>query len=265
MPMSAPDDPVIAGLDDDRAPDLAAGHPGGAEDPISRTRSRTFIVSVLMMPRAAMMTAIEAERVEQAEDAVERVADGALDPVEATGRGRGPSLARDLFELAIGGRSASGSKRTANASAPAAPSRRSRRPSRRAAPRRRGPGQRPLGDADDPQVERRPSAAVASSMLADGEAVARRRCAAGTMTAPPASRARQGGGPIARDEVQPAVGGEVRADHRGAVDRTPPTARSNVAIGLTDATPGAPECVRDPLVETDGRIEVRRGRQARRP
>ncbi len=151
-PSERPGQPEDAGLDDDRAPDLARVIPAARRMPISRTRSMTFIVSVLTMPSAATMTATTASASNSPKIRPSASLDGALDPVERS-RPRGPSWRAVSAEVVAGrGRARSGAKRTAKASAPATPRRPSRRSSRRASTRRRGRAAS-LDDPDDAQVE----------------------------------------------------------------------------------------------------------------
>ena len=233
--------------------------PAARRTPISRTRSRTFIVRVLTMPSAAMMHGHERQGVEEAEDAAERVArwrPGSGRAARPRGRrargraGRAPCGRRPWRRARSGRRRRRRRRRRAVGRRPA---------SRRGRPRRCGPGSGPLGDADDPQVERarrRPWRRSASSPTTSPRRSAR---AAGTITAPPCVEGGQGRGPVAGDEGQPAVGGEVRADHRRARrPRCPSTARSNVAIGLTrgDARHARRATSATPSSAAAGRIEV---------
>src|SRR5258705_8356584 len=71
-----------AGLDDDRPPDLAAGHPGGTEDadladPLDDVHGQRVDDA-----ECRDEDRDRGQRIEQAEDAPEGVADGALDPIE---------------------------------------------------------------------------------------------------------------------------------------------------------------------------------------
>ena len=81
-PRIAPASPSDAGLDDDRAPDLAAGHPGGAQDADLADAFDDVHGQRVDDPERGDEDGDDGERIEQAEDPAERVADGALDLVE---------------------------------------------------------------------------------------------------------------------------------------------------------------------------------------
>ena len=221
--------------------------PAARSTPISRTRSRTFIVSVLTMPSAATTTATSArtsnspntrssaspmapwirpsgtgsrasERASSA-SAARSAADASLDETHREGVGAG-----DPESLGIG---------------PADEQRFAGRT-----------GQGPLGDADDAQAQRRAIGRRDDDPRSELEAVAggdARRDddrAAGDRVrrGPPPGRRRPGAAGRPRPRSAPTIA--------TPSIRTPSTARSNVAIGLTERTPGsATEGLVEPLVE----------------
>ena len=169
------------------------------------------------MPRAATTIADEGEDVEQAEDSVERLPDGALDPAERRRLERQRAgHVRELCPLRSGRRGAEahgegiGARDTeAFRIGPADDERLAGRA-----------GQGPFGDADDAQRQHRAVGRggvddrVESQAVARGDARGHDDGAAGV-------ECRERRRTVAGDEVQPAVGREVGADHRGTVGPDP--------------------------------------------
>ena len=82
IPRTAPARPEDAGLDDDRAPDLATGHPGRTQDADLADPFDDVHRQRVDDPERGDDDRDDRQRVEQPEDAAERVVDGALDLVE---------------------------------------------------------------------------------------------------------------------------------------------------------------------------------------
>ena len=173
------------------------------------------MVSVLTMPSAATMTATRASASNRPKtrsraspmapwirSSVDRFEGEGASLVGEAGRGRPPWP--------------SAAKRTAKASAPATPRRAGVGPADEDG-LAGAAGQRPFGDADDRQGDARPVGGGGIDAVADREAVARRDAGRQDRGAAGVERG-EGRGAIAGDEAQAAVGGEVGADHRGAVD-----------------------------------------------
>ena len=203
-----------AGLDHDRAPDLAAGHPGRAQDADLADALEHVHRERVDDAERRDDDRDEGERVEQAEDTVERLADRALDPPQGH-RLQGQRAGRVVERGAVrggGGRAEAHGERIRTRDAESlgvgpADDHRLARP----------PGQRPFGDADDAQRDDRAVGRGGRQDVADGAGRRARRCPSGTMTAPPASSAARAADAVADDEPEPAVGGEIGADHRRAV------------------------------------------------
>ena len=193
--------------------------PAARRTPISRTRSRTLMVSVLTMPSAATRTATSARASNSPKTRPSASLDGALDPVERD-RARGPSWrgrrARPVAAVGVPRRARSGRRRRRRRRRRA---RSSRRASRRGRPRRSRPGS---DRSTMPATRRSRSAAVGDRARAASWPTVQpeprgRRCrqdrgAAGVERGRGPRRGR-------RRRTEPAVGGEVGADHRRRIER----------------------------------------------
>ena len=212
--------------------------PAARRMPISRTRSMTFMVSVLTMPSAAMITATSASasnspKIRPSASLMAPSIRSSGDDLE--GETRWPTL----VERIAGGRLALGCE--ADGEARRRRRRRggrSRRSSRRASPRRlaRAATARRCPRRAGRGVRRRSSGRPGSSRPSGRVASAR---AAGTIVAPPASSAaRAAARSPATNAGRPSAGqvGADRPPRRRSGRRR--SARSKVAIGLTRATPG---------------------------
>ena len=218
IPRTAPDDP------DDRRPRRRPIRqtwrrviPAARRTPISRTRSMTLIVRVLTIPSAATMTATSARASNSpntrpsassmapwtARAGSASSASCAAGPRAPRAAGGGAGLVADGEGVGAGDAELPGRVVPADEDRLAAV-----------------PGQRPLGDAGDAQVERPARRASATlSVVADGRAPSRSARRAGRIAAAAGVEAREGRVPVAAHEREPAVGGEVGADDRGRVDR----------------------------------------------
>ena len=128
------------GLDDDRAPDLAAGHPGRAQDADLADPLEDVHGQGVDDPEGGDEDGDDRERVEQPEDPAEGVVDGARDRLERArleGRARGPSASTARPGRRRRARVRSGPRRRRRRRRRSRPSRRA---SRRGSPRRPCPG-----------------------------------------------------------------------------------------------------------------------------
>ena len=190
--------------------------PAARRTPISRTRSRTFMVRVLTMPSAATMTAMSASASNRPKTR-SRASPMAPWIRPSVGRleGQGASLVGERVRAVPRWRSAS--KRTANASAPARPRRAaSVQPTSQDSPDR--PGQRPFGDGDDGQREARPigGGRVDRRHRPRGRRGRRRRPGRWSRHRRSSAARAAARSPSTR-RSRPSAS-EVRADHRGGID-----------------------------------------------
>ena len=214
MPQTAPTSPVTPASTTTERHTWRRVMPAARRTPISRTRSRTFIVRVLTMPRAATMTAMTASASNRLKtrSSASPMAPW-MRPRLAGSRARARASSAKAVALGVVGGGIEADREGVGAGQPEAvgvgPA---------DEPRLAGAaGQRAVGDADDGQGQRRAVGGGDVDGVAHGETVAGAATPAGTMVAPAGVERGEGGGPVAVDEAQAAVGGEVGADHRGGV------------------------------------------------
>ena len=209
--------------------------PAARRMPISRTRSMTFIVSVLAMPSAATMTAMTASASNRPKtrSSASSMAPGTRSRVttsRADWRGR-------LGEV-VAGRGRGARVRSGRRTRP----RRHAEAVRRVVPADEhrlaaAAGQRALGDPDDAQRQRGPVDRGRVQRVAEPDAEALRDCGRHDRGAARVERGERRL-PVARRSAS--VARPRRGPPRPSPRRrsaTPSIARSNVAIGLTRATP----------------------------
>ncbi len=239
-----------AGLDDDRAPDLATGHPGRAQDPDLADPFDDVHGQRVDDPERGHEDRDDRQRIEQTEDAAERVVDGARDLVEghdlervelglATERvlGGGRRVRREADREDVG----AGDTEMVRGVAPA--------DEHRLAARARDAA---LDDPDDDEVQWLTVGGGHRDDVSQVEPEPGRETCRDDRRATGVEGG-QRGGPIAGREDEPAVGGEVRPDDRGAID--PGTLQRDVERGdgadPGDTRHGRGEVALDPFVRGD--------------